>query len=51
MKIIKKSGDIVDFSRGKLRSSLLRPGASESEIENILQTVEGELRWGQVVAI
>jgi hypothetical protein len=46
MKIIKNSGDIVDFSRNKLKRSLLRSGASESEVENIVLTVEGQLTEG-----
>ena len=46
MKIIKNSGDIVDFSRNKLRRSLLRSGASESEIENIMLTVESQMHEG-----
>lgn len=46
MKIIKNSGDIVDFSRNKLRRSLVKSGASESEIENILHTVESQITNG-----
>lgn len=46
MKIIKNSGDIVDFSRNKLRHSLLKSGASESEIENIVLAVESQMTEG-----
>lgn len=46
MKIVKNSGDIVEFNPGKLRRSLLRSGASGSEVESILQTVEGQLYNG-----
>jgi hypothetical protein len=46
MKIIKNSGDIVDFSRNKLRRSLQKSGASENEIENIIRTVESQIHDG-----
>jgi hypothetical protein len=46
MKIIKNSGDIVDFSRNKLRRSLQRSGASENEIENIILNVESQIHDG-----
>lgn len=46
MKIIKNSGDIVDFSRKKLRRSLERSGASGNDIENILLSVESQLHDG-----
>lgn len=46
MKIVKNSGDIVDFSRNKLRRSLLKSGASENEIENIVLAVESQIKEG-----
>ncbi|WP_284653243.1 ATP cone domain-containing protein [Flavobacterium terrisoli] len=46
MKIIKNSGDIVDFNRSKLKHSLQRSGASERDIENIMLTVESQLHDG-----
>jgi len=46
MKIMKNSGEIVDFSRNKLRQSLQRSGASESEIEDIVFAVENQLTQG-----
>lgn len=46
MKIIKNSGDVVDFSRNKLRHSLQKSGATESEIENIVLTVESQMSEG-----
>jgi hypothetical protein len=46
MKIIKNSGEIVDFSRNKLRLSLLKSGASESEIEDIVFAIENQLTQG-----
>lgn len=46
MKIIKNSGDIVDFSQNKLKRSLLRSGASENEVEGIVLAVKGQLTDG-----
>ncbi|HNP33536.1 MAG TPA: ATP cone domain-containing protein [Flavobacterium sp.] len=46
MKIIKNSGDIVDFSRNKLKRSLLKSGASDSEAEDIVLAVESQLTQG-----
>lgn len=46
MKITKKSGDIVDFNRGKLMRSLLRSGASQADAEQIRQAVEAQLHDG-----
>ncbi|UPT71127.1 MAG: ATP cone domain-containing protein [Flavobacterium sp. JAD_PAG50586_2] len=46
MKIIKNSGDVVDYSRNKLRHSLQKSGATESEIENIVLTVESQITEG-----
>lgn len=46
MKIIKNSGDIVDFSRNKLKRSLLKSGVRENEVEPIVQTIESQLTEG-----
>lgn len=44
--IIKTSGEKVKFSLTKLRSSLLRSGASDTTVERILNTVRDELYQG-----
>jgi len=46
MKIIKHSGDIVDFNPLKLKQSLLKSGASQSVVETILQTIKKEIYEG-----
>ena len=46
MKIIKHSGDIVDFNRDKLKQSLLKSGASKHEVSDVLQTIEKEIYEG-----
>ncbi len=46
MKIIKNSGDIVEFSRSKLKRSLERSGASKNDVETILLSIERELNEG-----
>ena len=46
MKIVKHSGDIVDFEPEKLRASLLKSGASPSIVEDILSKIEKELFEG-----
>lgn len=46
MKIVKNSGDIVDYSRNKLKYSLLKSGASASDIEEIIGAVESQLYEG-----
>ncbi|MBC3846650.1 restriction endonuclease [Winogradskyella echinorum] len=46
IEIIKYSGDKVKFSLDKLRTSLKRTGASQSIINNILDTVRDELYQG-----
>ena len=46
IKIVKNSGDIVDFSLNKLRQSLDRTGADKSTIEKIIHTVSQELYQG-----
>ena len=46
MKIVKNSGDIVDFDSEKLRKSLLKSGASSVVIESILETIKKQLYSG-----
>lgn len=46
MKIIKHSGDIVDFNPEKLKTSLLKSGASQLEVESILQVIRKEIYEG-----
>lgn len=46
MKIVKHSGDIVDFNPIKLKQSLLKSGASQSVVETILQTIKNEIYEG-----
>lgn len=46
MKIVKHSGDIVDFNPIKLKQSLLKSGASQSVVETILKTIEKEIYEG-----
>jgi len=46
MKIVKHSGYIVDYSPFKLRQSLLKSGASNQEVETILNTIEGQIYEG-----
>ena len=45
-KIIKSSGDKVDFSITKLRNSLYRSGADEATVDNIIDVVRDELYQG-----
>ena len=46
MKIVKHSGDIVDFNPTKLKQSLLKSGASQLVVEAILQTIKKEIYEG-----
>ena len=46
MKIVKHSGDIVDFNPIKLKQSLLKSGASQLVVETILQTINKEIYEG-----
>lgn len=43
MKIIKHSGDIVNFEKSKLEKSLLKSGASKDVVENVLSQIDGKL--------
>jgi hypothetical protein len=46
MKIVKHSGNIVDYNPLKLKQSLLKSGASYLEVEAILDTIEKEIYEG-----
>lgn len=46
MKIIKHSGDVVDYNPEKLKKSLLKSGASKTVVETILQTIHKEIYDG-----
>jgi hypothetical protein len=46
MKIIKHSGDIVDFDESKLKRSLLKSGANENIVDTVIQTIEKEIYDG-----
>lgn len=46
MKIVKFSGDIVDFNPLKLKQSLLKSGASPTVVETILATIQKEIYEG-----
>lgn len=46
MKIVKHSGDIVDFNREKLRESLLKSGAGEAAVAETVATIEKVLYNG-----
>jgi len=46
MKIVKHSGNIVDYNPLKLEQSLLKSGASQMVVETILDTIEKEIYEG-----
>jgi len=46
MKIVKHSGDIVDFNPIKLKQSLLKSGANNRVVDTILQTINKEIYEG-----
>ncbi len=46
MKIVKHSGDIVDFNPIKLKQSLLKSGASQTLVETILKKIKNEIYEG-----
>lgn len=46
MKIVKHSGNIVEFNPMKLKQSLLKSGASPKMVATILQTIEKEIYEG-----
>ncbi|MDD5149700.1 MAG: restriction endonuclease [Flavobacterium sp.] len=46
MKIVKHSGNIVEYSPTKLKQSLLKSGASQMVVSSILKTIEKEIYEG-----
>ena len=46
MKIVKHSGDIVEFSPDKLRNSLMKSGASASVIDDIMKRIQNSIYEG-----
>ena len=46
MKIIKNSGDIVEFSSDKLKNSLIKSGASVITVDNILHAIKKQMYDG-----
>ena len=46
MKIVKHSGNIVDYNPSKLKQSLLKSGASNLEVDSILHTIENQIYEG-----
>jgi hypothetical protein len=46
MKIVKHSGNIVDYNPSKLEQSLLKSGASQRVVETILEAIEKEIYEG-----
>ena len=46
MKIVKHSGDIVDFNREKLRQSLLKSGANDVMVDDVLKAIEEQIFEG-----
>ena len=46
MKIVKHSGDIVNFEKSKLEKSLLKSGANQNIVENVLKQIDGKLYDG-----
>jgi len=46
MKVTKYSGEVVLFEKDKLKKSLLKSGASEIDVNGVLETIEKELYDG-----
>ncbi|HSN49452.1 MAG TPA: ATP cone domain-containing protein, partial [Flavobacterium sp.] len=46
MKIVKHSGNIVDYNPSKLKQSLLKSGASNLEVDSILSSIENQIYEG-----
>ena len=46
MKVVKYSGDVVNFEESKLRRSLLKSGASENQVDNVLGQIVSQLYDG-----
>ena len=46
MKIVKHSGDIVEFNSDKLKKSLLKSGANALEVDSILHAIKKQMYEG-----
>jgi hypothetical protein len=46
MKVVKHSGSVVEFNRDKLKSSLLKSGASILVVDGILQAIDSQIYEG-----
>lgn len=46
MKIVKHSGDVVDYNPEKLRNSLVKSGANSTVVDDILDLIEKEIYDG-----
>ena len=46
MKIVKQSGNIVEFNKDKLKSSLLKSGANKFVVDEVLQVIENQIYEG-----
>ncbi|RXR20544.1 hypothetical protein EQG63_01015 [Flavobacterium amnicola] len=46
MKVVKYSGDVVNFEEAKLRRSLLKSGANENQVDNVLGQIVRQLYDG-----
>ena len=46
MKIVKQSGEIVEYDPQKLKKSLIRSGAQINVVDNIMQIIGKELHHG-----
>ncbi len=46
MKIVKHSGDVVDYDPNKLRNSLVKSGANSTVVDDILDRIEKEIYEG-----
>lgn len=46
MKVVKYSGDVVNFEEAKLRRSLLKSGANENQVEQVLSEIVSQLYDG-----
>jgi len=46
MKVVKYSGDVVNFEEAKLRRSLLKSGANETQVEHVLTQISSQLYDG-----
>ena len=46
MKIVKRSGSIVEFNRDKLKNSLLKSGANNFVVDEVLKTIDQQIYEG-----